>query len=172
MATQKRTIGRALQKVTMPEQSSKPVMDAYATAKSLRGTLATLKETIFDTQILTNAKEGRYLLAVDSKDLPTVPKWHKVIRDKNTNSVNFESISEKEANSLINADRWNEVLYVNESAIKAAKEQRPVALARTTTTTGAGGASMRTSGLTVMLGWQLSPSLSRKPQLHSQGICA
>jgi len=125
MTTQERVIDRTTQKVTVPKQSLKPAWDAYATAKSLGGILATFKETLSDTQILQKAKEGRYLLALDPKDLPQKDGWHRVVR---ANEVSFEPVSKKEATSLRNADRWNEILYVNESAINAAKSSRPVTL--------------------------------------------
>lgn len=126
-------VSRTIQtiKVTIPEQTPRPVKSAHKTAKSLDkdSRLATFAETIQDVQILKDVKgDMKYLftpLAVDSKGLPKEAGWYQVTREK---EVCFASISDNEARALKNTNRWDEVLYVNEGAVNAAIEGRPIAL--------------------------------------------
>ncbi len=112
--------------VIVPEQTPSPVKSARETARSLGGILATFDEAAADVGALAKAKEGKYLLAVDSTGMPKEEGWHLVIRENG--KITFKSIKEKEADKIISKGRYDEVLYVNESALKAAKEERPVAL--------------------------------------------
>ena len=112
--------------VIVPEQPLSPVGNARETARALGGTLAAFDEAVGDVSALAKAKEGRYLLAVDSKGLPKEEGRYLIIRKNG--KVTFRSIKEKKADKIILEGRYNEVLYNNESALKAAKEGRPVAL--------------------------------------------
>ncbi len=129
MTIETNVVGGTIQKVkiTVPEQTSKPVREAHTTAKVLNkdSRLATVAEAIHDTQTLRNAK-GRYLLAVDSKNLPANAGWYLVQRQ--TDNISFKPMFGKQAQILINEGRWDEVLYVNQSAVNAAKESRPLVL--------------------------------------------
>ncbi len=129
MTTQMIHIGKPAQKiqVTVPEQSDKPVRYAHETAKALNkeSRLATFAETVNDKQILAKANR-KYLLAVDSKDLPANAGWYLVQRQ--TDNISVEPTSGKQAQVLINEGRWDEALYVNQSAVNAAKESRPLVL--------------------------------------------
>lgn len=118
-----------LPQVKVPEQSLTSVRDAHATARRLDGILADFAPTILNVQVLQKAREGGYLLAVDSKTLPKQEGWHLVVRkDSDHDTLTFVPIAEDHANALIREGRMYDVLYVNKSAIKAAEEERPVAL--------------------------------------------
>ena len=70
--------------VTVPRQSPKQVRKAHATAKLLSNgdsevRLATIAEALWNVKILRRAKD-RYLMAVDSRDLPPDKGWHLVVR--------------------------------------------------------------------------------------------
>jgi hypothetical protein len=132
--TQERVSNKQTQiaKVTVPEQSLKPVKDAYATVKALGEDLrlGTFTETVCDTQLLINNRGN--LLAVDSKDLPKNKKgeyqegWFQIIRADG--EISYKSISEKESKAFRTEEHWQDVLYVDSSAVKAANEKRPIAL--------------------------------------------
>jgi hypothetical protein len=132
--TQERVSNKQTQiaKVTVPEQSLKPVKDAYATVKSLGEglRLGTFTETVADTQLIINNR-GR-LLAVDPKDLLKNKKgeyqegYYQIIRIEEV--ISYKPISEKEADKLRHEEHWQDVLYVDSSAVKAANEKRPIAL--------------------------------------------
>lgn len=77
-----------------------------------------------DVNVLQKAKDDGYLLAVDPKDLPKETGWYFVDRKNNC----FVPIDENAADKLIKDGCWNEVLYVNKSAIHAAEESHPVTL--------------------------------------------
>jgi len=125
LATQKTVIYRTNEKIILPDQSPTQIGHAFATADSLGGTLATFKETISNTHILEIAKANGYSLAVDPKDLPRQKGWYQIVRD---NDTRFKPISEKEAESFTKDKRWGEVLCVNENAVNAARDRRPVLL--------------------------------------------
>lgn len=114
--------------VYVPEQSRKPVKDAYDTAKKLGGILATFNETIRDLRALKNASDSyvfNYMLAVNPKGLPREAGCYRVER---TDEVKYIPISKDEAEILIFNGRLYDVLYVTETAVNAAKEGRPIAL--------------------------------------------
>ena len=132
MPTGTNVVSRTTQtiKVTVPEQPLRPVRDAYATASLLDSLLDSNSKLanfnqVMDAQILSDAR-GKYLLAVDPTGLPAEKEWHQVYRA--ADGISFKRISSKQAQTLIDEGRWNAVLYVNQSAINAAREKRPVAL--------------------------------------------
>ncbi len=111
-----------------------------------------------DLSTLREAKEDRNLLAVDSSGVPKEKGWHEVVRTDS--GVSFKPINEKQAQALIDQNRWHDVLHVNESAIKASEEKRPVALDAYYWV----GRYPFSIGLTLLLGW-LCLSLSPSPKL-------
>lgn len=123
------TIGSSNKQAFVPEQQLSRVRDARETAKSLlEGThpLATSKEVIMSVDEIAKAKEGGYALAMDPKGLPKTAGWHQIIR--NDNEVTYSAIDETAARELMAAERYNEVLFVQESALNAEKEGNPSAL--------------------------------------------
>ena len=112
-----------IRQVTVPNQELKPVKYAYETARLLNGDLANIKETVMNKGELEKARRN-YLLAVAGEGLPEVEGWYQVNRE----TASIDSITPDVAAQLRNEGRWNAVLYVNQSAINAAREKRPVAL--------------------------------------------
>ena len=108
----------------VPDQEPSQIKYAYSTARSLHGELAGFRDTAMTKAELEKAKEAGYLLAVAPEGLPKANGWYQVCHD----TASFKSISEEEATSLKKAERWDEVLYVNQGAVIAAEESRPLAL--------------------------------------------
>ena len=112
--------------ITVPEQALAPVTDAHKTAHLLGSRLGTFLEAISEGQILKEAREGKYLLAVDPKDLPTKIGWHRIFRAE---ELIFEPISGQEADiKFMCKGRWDEVVYINKHSVNATKEKQPIAL--------------------------------------------
>ncbi len=103
------------------------VKDARDTAISLGGTLAAFDEVVGDLKTIEKMKKDGDVLAVDSTGMPKETRWHQIIR--NGGKATFKRISGGEAVNKY-ADRYDgkDVVYVKKSALKAAKEGRPVTL--------------------------------------------
>lgn len=116
-----------IRRVTVPDQKPSLVRDAHAAANLLDkdSRLATFAETVWDVRALTDSKD-RYVLAVDPKDLPKEAGWYRVVRS--TRGVNFKPMTETRTQTLRREGRGDEVLYVSQNAVNAAKEGRPLAL--------------------------------------------
>ncbi len=121
MAAQAQDVAR--KGVIVPDKTTL-VRDAYNAARELGGPLATFTETIGDLNALNDAK-GNYVLAVDPNGLPKKEGWYRVER---ADKVEYIPISKTDAETLRRKGRLYDVLYVSNSAVKAAEEGRPVVL--------------------------------------------
>lgn len=113
--------------ISVPDQTPTYVRDAHETAKKLGGTLASFDAVTMNVVELQKAKTN-YVLAVDPKNMPKEAGWHRVDRDTENNRITFVSITGTAATELIGARKEFDVLYVNQSAVDAANEGRPVVL--------------------------------------------
>ncbi len=113
-----------IRQITVPDQELRPVREAYGTAKSLHGELAGFIDTVMNRTELERAKKEVYLLAVAHNGLPEIAGWYQVYRE----TARFNPMSDEDATGFMNEGRWDEVLYVNQNAVNAAKESRPLVL--------------------------------------------
>ena len=77
-------------------------------------------KVVFDLPFIKSARNLWVL--VHWKGAPAEPGWHQVIREDKNHT--YKKITERQAGDL----EWHEKLYVHESALKAIKEKRPLAL--------------------------------------------
>lgn len=129
------TIPRAI----IPDQYPTKARDARNTAKRLGNELTSKEKsgksyelaTILDTmgvQTLKKAKHGGFLLAVDSKSLEDKTEgFYLVVREQD--KIYIKTATKAEVQELMSKDKWHDLLYIDQSAIDAAKDNnRPVVL--------------------------------------------
>ena len=113
----------------MPDQELKPVREAYETAALLNGALALFIEAVVNKDGIKKADKERNVLAVAFGGLPETEGWYQVYPENAIHGGEiFRPITPEEAERLRADCGWDEVLHVDWSAIKAAKEGRPLAL--------------------------------------------
>lgn len=83
---------------------------------------------VMDMDTLSEAKGGRYLLALSPKGLDGMKAgWHQVMREPHK-AAYLKSVTKNNAIRLMREGKWHDVLYVDQCAMDAKQEGRPIAL--------------------------------------------